>query len=160
LHFLFHLGRRLKALYVDSKDEKDLPIQDLTWDYPTHGEHEEPSAEAVLKEINGYTVVDKKPVDGFLELKDDGSTASGCWLYSGCYKHRVNQPARRKPGREQTWVAPEWGWAWPDNRRLLYNRASADLDGKPWSERKRYVWWDPERQKWTGEDVPDFIPDR
>jgi formate dehydrogenase major subunit len=57
-------------------------------------------------------------------------------------------------------VAPEWGWAWPSNRRLLYNRASADPEGKPWSERKRYVWWDEEQAKWTGHDVPDFIEDR
>ena len=46
--------------------------------------------------------------------------------------------------------APEWGWAWPANRRILYNRASADPDGKPWSERKKYVWWDEEKQQWTG----------
>src|SRR5207248_7364326 len=70
----------------------------------------------------------------------------------------VNQTARRRPGREQSWVAPEWGWAWPANRRLLYNRASADPEGRPWSARKRYVWWDAEAGRWTGEDVPDFSP--
>jgi formate dehydrogenase major subunit len=72
----------------------------------------------------------------------------------------VNQPARRKPGREQHWVAPEWGWAWPANRRILYNRASADPDGKPWSERKALVWWNAEDGRWTGHDVPDFVADR
>ena len=61
-------------------------------------------------------------------------------------------PARR----EQSWVAPEWGWAWPANRRMLYNRASADPDGRPWSERKAYVWWDADQGRWTGHDVPDF----
>ena len=76
------------------------------------------------------------------QLKDDGSTACGCWIYCGVYADGVNQAARRKPGQEQSWVAPEWGWAWPANRRILYNRASADPDGKPWSERKAYVWWD------------------
>ena len=71
------------------------------------------------------------------------------------------RPARRRPGREQTWVAPEWGWAWPMNRRILYNRASADPDGRPWSERKRYVWWDERASgSWTGEDVPDFKADK
>ena len=64
----------------------------------------------------------------------------------------VNQAARRKPGQEQNWVANEWGWAWPANRRILYNRASADPDGKPWSERKALVWWDEEQGKWTGHD--------
>ncbi|RUO88460.1 formate dehydrogenase [Corallococcus sp. AB018] len=160
LHFAYHLGRKLRERYAGSTDPKDAPLLDLTWDYPTHGPHAEPSAEAVLKEINGYSVADGKLVDGFTALKDDGSTACGCWIYSGCFKDGVNQTARRKPGQEQTWVAPEWGWAWPSNRRILYNRASADANGKPWSERKRYVWWDAGEKKWTGEDVPDFIVDR
>ncbi|OJH36441.1 formate dehydrogenase [Cystobacter ferrugineus] len=160
LQFIFELGRRLKALYADSTEEKDRPIQALTWDYPTHGPLDEPDAEAVLREINGYTVKDGVPVPGFAELEADGSTACGCWLYSGCYADGVNQPARRKPGQEQTIVALEWGWAWPANRRLLYNRASADPEGRPWSERKKYVWWDEGKRRWTGEDVPDFIADR
>ena len=73
------------------------------------------------------------------------------------YKDGVNQTARRKPHWEQNWVAPEWAWAWPHNRRMLYNRASADPEGKPWSERKAYVWWDEAQQKWTGHDEPDFV---
>ena len=85
-----------------------------------------------------------------------GSTSGGCWIYSGIYKDGVNQAARRKPGREQDWVANQWGWAWPMDRRTLYNRASADPEGKPWSERKAYVWWSEEEQKWVGHDVPDF----
>ena len=72
----------------------------------------------------------------------------------------MNQAARRKPGSEQSWVAPEWGWAWPANRRILYNRASADPDGKPWSKRKALVWWDADAGTWTGHDVADFIADR
>jgi formate dehydrogenase major subunit len=158
LDFMFKLGQRLKQFYAGSTDPKDRPILDLTWDYPTKGPLQEPDAEAVLAEINGYTVADRKPVDGFTALKDDGSTACGCWIYSGAYKDGVNQPARRKPHWEQSWVAPEWAWAWPSNRRLMYNRASADPDGRPWSERKAYVWWDELRQKWSGEDVPDFVP--
>ncbi|MGH2734416.1 MAG: molybdopterin-dependent oxidoreductase, partial [Actinomycetota bacterium] len=160
LHFMYHLGIRLKRLYESSSDPKDRPILDLAWDYPTHGSIEEPSAEAVLAEINGWTVDDGKPVSSFQELKDDGSTACGCWIYSGCYAEGVNQPARRRPGQDQTWVAPEWGWAWPANRRIIYNRASADPEGRPWSDRKAYVWWDPDQGKWTGHDVPDFIADR
>jgi formate dehydrogenase major subunit len=142
LSFTYELGKRLKRLYASSTAERDRAIQALTWSYGEHGPRREPSAEAVLSEVSGYTLPDGKPVPGFVALKDDGSTACGCWIYSGCYKDGANQTARRRPGVEQTWVAPEWGWAWPMNRRLMYNRASADPDGKPWSERKRYVWWD------------------
>jgi formate dehydrogenase major subunit len=160
LHFAYHLGKRLQALYARSDRERDLPLQQLVWDYPTVGKHDEPDAEAVLAEINGYTVADDQPVKGFKELADDGSTACGCWIYSGVYAGGVNQAARRKSRTQQTWVAAEWGWAWPMNRRLMYNRASADRDGKPWSERKRYVYWDHAQKKWTGADVPDFIEER
>jgi formate dehydrogenase major subunit len=160
LHFTYHLGKRLKKLYAGSSHPQDRGLLALTWDYPVEGEHEEPSAEAVLAEISGFRVADGKPVAGFTELKDDGSTACGCWIYSGSFKEGVNQTARRKPADQQSWVAPEWGWAWPANRRLLYNRASADPEGRPWSERKKYVWWDEETKKWTGHDVPDFIADR
>jgi formate dehydrogenase major subunit len=160
LWFMFHLGQRLRALYRDSTDARDAPLLELTWDYPTIGDHAEPDINEILKEINGFTVADGKPVSGYTDLKADGSTACGCWIYSGCAKDGVNQTARRKPGSEQHWVAPEWGWAWPANRRLMYNRASADPDGKPWSDRKSYVWWDEEQGRWTGHDVPDFIADR
>jgi len=160
LHFLYHLGRRLKELHAGSADPRDQGLLALTWDYPVSGESEEPSAEAVLHEINGFRVADRQPVGQFTDLKDDGSTACGCWIYCGSYKDGVNQTARRKPGREQPWVALEWGWAWPANRHMLYNRASADPEGRPWSERKRYVWWDDEKQHWTGHDTPDFIADR
>jgi formate dehydrogenase major subunit len=160
LHFVYHLGRRLKDLYASSDEARDRPLRELTWDLPTLGRHEEPDAAAVLAEINGWTVADRAPVSSFTDLRADGSTACGCWIYSGSYAQGVNQPARRKPGREQTWVAPEWGWAWPANRRILYNRASADPEGRPWSERKRYVWWDEHEGRWLGHDVPDFIADR
>jgi formate dehydrogenase major subunit len=160
LWFAYHLGRRLKAHYAASTAERDRPIRALTWDYPTRGAIEDPDPEAVLREINGYVVATGAPVSGFTELADDGSTASGCWIYAGCYQDGTNQTARRTPGRAQSWVAPDWGWAWPANRRLLYNRASAAPDGTPWSERKRYVWWDAEARRWTGHDVPDFLVDR
>jgi formate dehydrogenase major subunit len=159
LWFFYHLGRLVRERLADSTLERDRPVQDLAWDYPVHGDHAEPSALDVLKEINGYEVATGRPLSGFAELKDDGSTVGGCWIYSGVFKDGVNQAARRKPGHEQSWVAPEWGWAWPANRRTLYNRASADPEGRPWSERKAYVWWDPEAGaagEWTGHDIPDF----
>jgi formate dehydrogenase major subunit len=175
LWFTYHLGRRIREKLAAAAQQRaaaadtvlgkaeavamDQPVLDLTWDYPTQGEQAEPDADAVLAEVNGYDA-DGKPLSAYTQLKSDGSTSCGCWIYCGVRADGVNQAARRKPGQEQNWVAPEWGWAWPANRRVLYNRASADPDGKPWSERKALVWWDEEQGKWTGHDIPDFIPDR
>jgi len=161
LWFYFHLGRIIRGKLAGSTDPRDRPLLDLTWDYPTEGAIGEPKAESVLAEINGWDA-DGSPLGSYNALKDDGSTACGCWIYCGVNEDGVNQAARRKPHTEQSWVAPEWGWAWPANRRILYNRASADADGKPWSQRKAYVWWDAEandgKGTWTGHDVPDFQP--
>jgi formate dehydrogenase major subunit len=155
LHFYYHLGRIIREKLAGSTEEMDRPILDLRWDYPTEGAIAEPSAEAVLAEVNGWNA-SGIALSSYTTLKDDGSTACGCWIYCGCYTDGVNQTARRKPGSEKDWVAKEWGWAWPANRRILYNRASADRAGKPWSERKALVWWDAEQAKWVGHDVPDF----
>jgi formate dehydrogenase major subunit len=169
LWFTYHLGRRIKEKLAPGgvggvpdgtgADDMDRPVLDLTWDYPTIGPIGEPDAEAVLAEINGHDATGR-PLSSYLELKDDGSTSCGCWIYCGVYADGVNQAARRKPGKDQHWVAPEWGWAWPANRRILYNRASADPDGKPWSDRKALVWWDEDKGQWAGHDVPDFVSDR
>jgi formate dehydrogenase major subunit len=159
LWFTYHLGRIIREKLAGSTDRMDGPILDLTWDYPTEGENAEPVAEAVLAEINGWNA-DGDPLGAYTELKSDGSTVCGCWIYCGVYADGVNQAARRKPGDEQNWVGAEWGWAWPANRRLVYNRASARPDGTPWSERKKLVWWDEAAGKWTGYDVPDFQPDK
>ncbi len=158
LHFFYHLGKRLRERLRSSTLERDAPLRSLEWEYPLL-EGEEPDAEAVLQEINGRFLGGEKQgqlLTTFVDMRSDGSTAGGCWIYTGVYAGGVNQAARRKPGSEQSWVAPEWGWAWPMNRRILYNRASADPDGKPWSERKAYVWWDAKAKQWTGHDVPDF----
>ncbi|NUW42038.1 molybdopterin-dependent oxidoreductase [Nonomuraea rhodomycinica] len=152
LWFYYHLGKLVRRRLSD--DEIDRPVRELTWDYPEHGAHREPSAEAVLREINGVGP-DGRALSSSTQLRADGSTACGCWIYCGVYADEVNQAARRRPRGEQDFVAPEWGWAWPANRRILYNRASADPEGRPWSERKAYVWWDAERGEWTGHDVPD-----
>src|SRR5215213_4405493 len=153
--FYYHLGRILRERLKDSTDPRDRPLLDLTWDYPVIGDTDDPDAEAVLREINGVGP-DGRALSTYMDMKDDGSTSGGCWIYTGVYADEVNQAARRKPRQEQNEVAPEWGWAWPLNRRILYNRASADPQGRPWSERKKYVWWDEEAGRWTGEDVPDF----
>jgi anaerobic selenocysteine-containing dehydrogenase len=148
--FVYHLGRRIKELYKETEEDRDALIRALTWDYPTGGPYDEPEIESILKEISGYRTDTWEPVGGFAELEADGSTACGCWIYSGVYAGGVNHARDRKPASEQDLVASGWGWAWPDNRRILYNRASADPEGKPWSERKKYVWWDEEQQRWTG----------
>jgi len=157
LWFYYHLGRVIREKLAGSTEPRDRGILALSWDYATEGPLAEPSGDRVLREVSGWGP-EGRALSGFSELKDDGSTSSGCWIYCGAYADEVNQVARRKPASEQGWVAPEWGWAWPANRRLLYSRASADPSGRPWSERKKYVWWDAELGRWTGEDVPDFSP--
>jgi formate dehydrogenase major subunit len=159
LWFTYHLGRLIRAKLAGSADQVDRPVLDLTLEYPTSGETDDPDSEAVLAEINGRDA-DGRPLSSYTQLAEDGSTACGCWIYCGVFADGVNQAARRKPHTEQDWVAAEWGWAWPANRRILYNRASADPEGKPWSERKALVWWDEESGKWIGHDVPDFVADK
>jgi formate dehydrogenase major subunit len=158
LHWIYHLGKTIRDKLSASEDPKDRPILELTWDYPVQGPHDEPDAEAVLQEINGRSS-DGSFLPSYDELEDDGSTTCGSWIHCGIYKDGVNQPARKKPHTEQNWIAHEWGWAWPKDTRIIYNRASADPEGKPWSERKRYVWWDAEQEEWTSlGDSPDFPP--
>jgi formate dehydrogenase major subunit len=143
---------------------------------------DEPDVKKVLQEVNGYLVVSGGVVSGegsnpaaplaahhaprtrrmlgnTHEIKDDGSTACGCWIYCGVYPEPDRNRARDRR-RVDNPLQPEWGWAWPDNRRIMYNRASADPEGRPWSERKKLVWWDAERKQWTGLDRPDFPPDK
>lgn len=161
LDFFHDLGVRIRQRLAGSTDPRDRPLLDLTWDYPLD-EHGEVDAEAVLREINGEHLTGERarqPLDGFAQMRADGSTTGGCWIYSGVFAGGVNRAANRAP-RGGDEVASQWGWAWPMNRRMLYNRASADPDGRPWSERKRYLWWDEETGRWTGPDVPDFPVDR
>ncbi len=162
LWFIYHLGRRLKELYRASADPKDQPIRYLTWDYPTLGEREEPDAEAVLREINGYTWAEnkehRKQIPDFKHLQDDGSTACGCWIYTGVFPADDHNHARSRKadGPDGPGTHLGWGFAWPSNRRTLVNRASADPSGKPWSERKKLVWWDAGKGAWDGYDKVDF----
>lgn len=166
--FTYHLGRLLKEKYRESRLERDRPIQALTWDYVREAENrewritDEPSAEWIMREINGYDVSTGRPLASFADLKDDGSTASGAWIYTGIYANDRNQAANRQG---DGWVSLGWGFSWPANRRILYNRASADPAGNPWPKEARlaqrvgrpgYVWWDAALRRWQGLDVPDF----
>jgi formate dehydrogenase major subunit len=178
LWFVWNLGRRLKEMYKGSTRPQDRAIQALTWDY-AYDEHptlpdgtpsriaDEPDGEKVLQEINGYFVNEQAPerpgkpklLSGFSDCKADGTTACGGWIYSGIFPTYDRNRARdRKTGSNP--LQPDWAYAWPHNRRTMYNRASADPDGKPWSERKKLVWWDAEKKKWVGFDEPDFPPDK
>jgi formate dehydrogenase major subunit len=180
LWFTYHLGRRLKELYRDSQRERDRPIQALVWEYVDEQANREwriadqPSAERVLKEINGYEWTPRasnplatgRPLDSFAELRDDGRTACGAWIYTGVYAGGRNHAANQQG---DNWVSLGWAFSWPANRRLMYNRASAAPDGSPWPKEARlarlyggggrglrgYVYWDG--QRWVGFDVPDFV---
>jgi formate dehydrogenase major subunit len=170
--YMYELGKRLKKLYAGSTAAKDLPMVNLVWDYEVAGQPGEVDHVKILKEMNGYDVKTGKPVAGFAALKDDGSTACGCWIYSGVYpEDGVNKADARKrgaPNRTEGWTEAKqdgsadylhlgWGFSWPANRRVLYNRASSDPSGKSWGK-VPLVWWDEKNQKWAGVDVPDMLP--
>ncbi len=170
--FLTELCLHMKNLYKHSTKGRDKPIQDLTWNYRREGPLLEPVVEDIVKEMNGYTVADGKVVKDFTELRDDGSTAGGVWIFSGIMPEEGVNLARRRPAvgdhegsgdHEGGPYSLEWCFTWPANRHILYNRASADPLGKPWSERKKCIWWDPEhanadgtKGRWVGYDIPDF----
>jgi formate dehydrogenase major subunit len=191
--FTVHLGARLKKLYADSEKKRDRPIKALVWNYIDADANrdwlikDEPSAELILKEINGYAWTPGKPLEGkalasFADLKDDGSTACGAWIYTGIYTEPTKEDRERDPRAKghnhaanrkgDDWVALGWAFSWPANRRLMYNRCSADPAGNPWPKEIRlatefakaggkamrgYVYWDAAAKKWTGLDVPDFV---
>ena len=155
--FMYHLGRRMKAKAKAGLHPRNAGLNALTWDYPTQGPHAEPVVDAVVCEINGYKTANRELVRDYTELQADGSTACGCWIYSGIHPQPgMNLANSRKP---KDYLGHGWGYAWPSDRRILYNRASARPDGKPWSERKKLVWWDENKRAWTGHDVPDFKKD-
>ena len=178
-HLIVHLAQALQKLYAGSTKARDQGFLATRWSYGD--DPKEPSMELVLKEINGYATQDIADKDGkpqykqgqalatFAHMADDGSTAGGCWIYTGVVNETpegklINKANARKPADEKDYLAHGWGFAWPANRRILYNRASADRAGKPWSERKKLIWWDAEaagqkpdeKGKWVGLDVPDF----
>lgn len=149
---MYALMKKVKALYKKEKGAFPDPILNLKWDYETKGKFD---IHAVAKEINGYDLTTGKLAANFTKLKDDGTTSCGNWLFSGSYTEDGNMAARRKKD-DPTGLGlfPQWAWCWPVNRRIIYNRASVDLDGKPRNPAKAIVTWDAEAKKWIG-DVPD-----
>ena len=164
--FTHQLALRLQRLYAPSNEPRDQGFKNLVWNYdfepgqyPTTTRIQgEPDIMKVNREINGYFTDSQQLVSGFGDLRDDGSTTCASWIYSGMFPAADNyRPANRNPDPNNSPGSHlGWGFAWPANRRVLYNRASARPDGTPWSERKRWVWWDGSR--WIGYDVPDFVP--
>ncbi len=157
---------RLREMYAEEGGAFPEPILNLTWN---HLNPEEPSAEELAREFNGRALKDLREsanpnvvtrragqqLSGFGELRDDGSTACGCWLFCGAWTEDGNLMARRD-NSDPSGLGNTLGWAfaWPANRRILYNRASADPDGRAWDHKRRVISWDGAR--WTGIDVPDF----
>jgi formate dehydrogenase major subunit len=146
------LMNKVRELYKNSTDPKDLPIQKAAWNYPTQGR-----AEAVLKEIGGFDLKTGLPVNGIADLQPDGTTSSGAWIYAGVFKGGKNLTKRRdnKTDPSGLGIYPGFGWTWPGNMHILYNRASCDKDGHPFDKDKPLVWWDAEQKKWAGWDTPD-----
>ncbi len=157
---------RVRELYRQEGGVFPEPVLNLTWDYADEGE---PTPEELARELNGRAlapvmdttdptkvlVEQGKQVLNFSQLRDDGTTTSGCWIYSGCWNENGNNMARRDNNDpDATGAYLNWTWAWPLNRRILYNRASCDLDGKPWDPSRKLIEWTGE--KWAGYDVPDI----
>ena len=160
--------QRLRALYQKEGGAFPEPIVNLYWPYR---DPNDPTSEELAKEMNGYVVEDVtdpndptkvvlqkgKQVVNFSVLRDDGKTASGCWVYSGCFNEQGNNMARRDTSDpDGVGVYPKWAFSWPLNRRVLYNRASCDLTGRPWDPSRKLIEWDG--AKWAGYDIPDIAP--
>jgi formate dehydrogenase major subunit len=166
LWILTHLMRRVQALYESEGGPQAEALTQLVWDYA-----DEPDPQQVSREINGYAledVLDKDgilvaasghQIPGFANLTDDGKTACGNWIYCGHHIEKEGQVVNLAERRDLTDTSniglfPNFGWSWPANRRIIYNRASVDLHGQPWNRNAPVIWWDAENQKWLG-DVPD-----
>jgi formate dehydrogenase major subunit len=158
----------LKALYQKEGGIAPEPIVNLSWNYK---DANDPTPDELAKELSGAAVADVpdptdptkfilqkgKQLPGFAALRDDGTTACGCWIYSGSYTEAGNQMARRDTSDpDDTGAFSKWAWSWPANRRILYNRASADTSGKPWDPSRKLLEWNG--TMWTGYDVPDIGP--
>jgi formate dehydrogenase major subunit len=141
---------KLKELYTGQTERNAVAITNLTWDYG-----DPPDVHRVAKEMNGYDLSTGKLLSSSVSLKSDGTTSCGNWLWCGMYTEDGNMAARRgTTDPSGIGLFPNWGWAWPLNRRIMYNRASVDLEGKPWDSEHPVLLWDAATKKWGG-DVAD-----
>lgn len=160
---------KVRDLYKKEGGKFPDPILNLTWNYTTPAN---PSLSELAKELNGRALSDVtdeptktvikagQQLPGFSFLRDDGTTSSGNWLWCGSWTEAGALMQRRGTDDPSgLGVYPNWGWSWPMNRRVMYNRASCDLSGKPWDPERRQIWWNEAQKKWIGVDVPDFKPD-
>jgi formate dehydrogenase major subunit len=164
--FIYELGKRIRDRAARENLPRDAGLRALTWDYEPAPDATlprglaripgEPDLERVLMEINGRHVANGVQLRGSGELRADGSTACGSRLYCGVFPAPKQNLARRLEGATVDGIATHYRWAWPGNARVLYNRCSADPQGRPWSERKKLVWWDEAAARWTGTDTPQF----
>jgi formate dehydrogenase major subunit len=148
LEILRRLGDAIKTLYSGSALEKDKPVNELNWPYDTRLSLD--LSEGVAKEINGYYVATGTQVTNFVGLQADGTTACGNWLFSGTWPAAGNQMLNRDPidyHPAQIGIFHKWGYSWPLNRRIIYNRASVYQtglnEGTPLAPSKWVIWWDP-----------------
>ncbi|HEY2015332.1 MAG TPA: formate dehydrogenase-N subunit alpha, partial [Bryobacteraceae bacterium] len=148
---------KVRELYQKDSGKFPDPILHATWNYT---DPQNPSLAEVAREINGRDLTTGQQLPSFTALKDDGTTSSGNWLYCGSWTEAGAMMQRR--GTEDPsglGVYPNWGWSWPANRRVLYNRASCDPAGNPWDPDRRQIWWNEEQKRWVGPDVPDIKAD-
>ncbi len=148
---LGHVYLRLRELYEQEGGAFPEPVLNLRWPYVDPAN---PALDEIAKEVNGVDLTTGHQVSTFTELRDDGTTSAGDWIYAGSWTEEGNQMARRGTA-DPTGLGyfHEWAWSWPLNRRILYNRASADADGQPWDETRPGIRWNG--TQWVG-DVPDF----
>ena len=130
LWFMYHIGKRLKAKAAGDPRSRNDGLKALTWNYTTEGNHAEPKVAEVLQEINGYSLPDRKLLEHIKDLKEDGSTACGAWIYCGVFPKEDRNRANERKSKDL--LGHGWGFAWPNDCRIIYNRASARPDGKPW----------------------------
>ena len=160
LQIAYKMFKRLQELYEEEGGTAPEPITKLTWaeDYGSDYDEDQVDLDKVCQKVNGFNIYDGSLVENFVSLEDDGSTACGNWLYSGYYNDPDN-PACKRREREKEGIGANlnWAFAWPLNRRIVYNRCSADPQGNPWNPDVPVVWW--ENGEFKANDVPDFNAD-